>query len=139
MPANANYTEILATTIENRSRELSDNVTNNNAMLARMKGKGKVKPFGGGTHIVQELAFAENANGGFYSGYDILPVGVSDTISAAEYNIKQLAVPVVMSGLEQLQNASTEQQIDLMDSRLEIAEATMMNILCGSLYSDGTT
>ncbi|WP_276834437.1 DUF5131 family protein, partial [Chryseobacterium cucumeris] len=52
-----------------------------------------------------ELSFAENANGGFYSGYDLLPVAAQDVISAAEYQIKQYAVPVVMSGLEMLQNS----------------------------------
>jgi hypothetical protein len=136
--ANPNYTDILATTIESRSRQIADNVTANNALLSKLAMKGKIKPFSGGTKIIQELSFAENANGGWYSGYDILPVGVSDVISAAEYDIKQAAVPVVISGLEQLQNAGKERMIDLMDSRLTVAESTLKNIISGGLYSDGT-
>lgn len=136
--ANANYSDIMATTIENRSRKIADNVTNNNAILARLSAKGKVKSFGGGYKILQELSFADNANAGWYSGYDILPVGVSDVISAAEYDIKQAAVPVIISGLEQLQNAGREQMIDLMESRLQVAESSMSNLVTGGLYSDGT-
>ena len=103
-----------------------------------MKKKGRIKTFSGGSKILQELSFAENSNAGWYSGYDLLPVGVSDVISAAEYDIKQAAVPVVISGLEQLQNAGKERMIDLMEARLEVAESTMANLITGGLYSDGT-
>jgi hypothetical protein len=136
--ANANITDILATTIESRSRKIADNVTENNAILMKLKQRGKIKPFSGGHKIMQELSFAENSNAGWYSGYDILPVGVSDVISAAEFNIKQAAVPVVISGLEMLQNAGREKMIDLMDARLSVAESTLANLISGGLYSDGT-
>lgn len=133
-----NISDILATTIENRSKKIADNVTKNNALLSKLSMNGNMKPFSGGHKILQELSFAENSNAGWYSGYDILPVGVSDVISAAEYTIKQAAVPVVISGLEQLQNAGKEQMIDLMESRLGVAEATLANLIAGGLYSDGT-
>ena len=136
--ANPNYSDIMATTIESRTRKIADNVTKNNAILMKLSQKGRIKPFSGGYQILQELSFAENSNGGWYSGYDILPVGVSDVISAAQYNIKQAAVPVVISGLEMLQNAGRERMIDLMDSRLSVAEATIANLISGGLYSDGT-
>jgi hypothetical protein len=87
---------------------------------------------------MQELSFAENSNAGWYSGYDLLPVGVSDVISAASYDIKQAAVPVVISGLEQLQNSGKEQMIDLMEARLQVAESTLANLIVTGLYGDGT-
>jgi hypothetical protein len=136
--ANTNYTDILATTIESRSRKVADNVTNNNAILSKLSMKGKIKTFSGGHKIIQELSFAENSNSGWYSGYDVLPTAASDVISAAEFSIKQAAVPVVISGLEQLQNAGRERMIELMESRLSVAESTLANLLCDALYSDGT-
>lgn len=136
--ANTSVTDILATTIENRSKTVADNVTNNNALLDRLSRKGNIKSFSGGNKIFEELSFAENGNAGWYSGYDILPTNASDVISAAEYTIKQCAVPVVISGLEQLQNAGKEQFIDLMEARLKVAESTMSNLITGGLYSDGT-
>jgi hypothetical protein len=87
---------------------------------------------------MQELSFAMNANGGWYSGYDLLPVAAQDVISAAEFAIKQLACPVVVSGLEQLQNAGREQMIDMLEGRITVAESTMANLLAGGIYADGT-
>ncbi|MDB4312062.1 phage major capsid protein [bacterium] len=133
-----NISDIITTTIENRSKKIADNVTNHNALLKRLSSKGRIKSFSGGHKILQELSFAENSNAGWYSGYDLLPVGISDVISAAEYNIKQAAVPIIISGLEQLQNAGREQMIDLMEARISVAESTMANLICGGLYSDGT-
>jgi len=134
----ANVSDIIATTIENRSKKVADNVTKNNAILAKLKAGGRRRPFSGGRLIYEELSFAENANAGWYSGYDILPVGVSDVISAAEFDIKQAAAPVTISGLEMLQNAGKEQMIDLLEARVNVAESTMMNLISGGLYSDGT-
>jgi hypothetical protein len=136
--ANANISDIVATTLSSRTRKIADNVTNNNALLAKLKKQGRIKTFSGGRNIYQELSFAENTNAGWYSGYDLLPVGVSDVISAAEFDIKQAAVPVIISGLEQLQNSGKERMIDLLESRMEVAEATMANLITGGIYSDGS-
>jgi hypothetical protein len=134
-----NLTDIVATTIQARTRQIADNVTKNNALSAYLSKRGNRKPFSGGNTILQEISFAENANGGWYSGYDLLPVAAQDVISAAEFAIKQLACPIVMSGLEQLQNAGREQMIDLIEGRINVAEATMANLMAQGVYSDGTT
>lgn len=131
-------TDIVATTVESRSKTISDNVLNNNAGLAYIKDKGNVKTVSGGSEILEEISFAENANAGWYSGYDLLPVAAQDVISAARFNLKQAAVPIVISGLEQLQNAGSEQMIDLMDSRITVAESTMTNMISQGFYGDGT-
>jgi hypothetical protein len=132
-----NVSDIVATTIEKRSRKIADNVTKNNALLTRLQQRGKSRPFSGGRLIYEELSFAENGNAGFYSGYDLLPVAAQDVISAAQFDIKQAACPVTISGLEMLQNAGPEQMIDLISARIDVAEDTMKNLICGGLYSDG--
>ena len=132
-----NVTDIVTTTIENRSRKIADNVTNNNAGLKYIKESGNVKPISGGSVIMEELSFAENANAGWYSGYDLLPIAAQDVISSAQFGLKQCAVPVVVSGLELLQNAGREQMIDLLEARVGVAEATMANMLSNAFYSDG--
>lgn len=136
--ANTSVTDIIATTIQSRSKQIADNVTKNNALLARLNQRGNVRNISGGNTILEEISFAENGNAGFYSGYDLLPVATQDVISAAEFSIKQLACPVVMSGLEMLQNAGKEAFIDLLEARINVAEATMANKLAQSIYSDGT-
>jgi len=134
----ANISDIIATTIQSRSRKIADNVTKNNALLAVLNQRGNIRTISGGSSILEEISFAENGNAGFYSGYDTLPTSPADVISASEFTIKQLACPVIISGLEQLQNAGKEQFIDLMEARVAVAESTMSNKLAGSIYGDGT-
>lgn len=133
-----NVSDIVATTIQNRSGVIADNVTKNNALLSYLQRSGNIKKFSGGNTILEELSFAQNGNAGFYSGYETLPVAAQDVISAAEFQIKQAACAVTISGLEQLQNAGKESIIDLLESRIAVAEATMANLIAEGLYSDGT-
>lgn len=133
-----NITDIVTTTIEQRSGEIADNVLKNNATYFRLNQKGKVREFSGGSLIYEELSFAENANFSWYSGYDQLSVQAQDVISAASFAIKQCAAPVVISGLEKLQNSGKEKIIDLLESRIGVAEATMKNRMSEAIYSDGT-
>jgi hypothetical protein len=135
---NSSITDIIATTIQSRTGQIADNVTSNNALLARLKQRGNIKTFSGGDVILQELSFASNGNAGWYSGYDTLPIAAADVISAAQYSIKQAACPITISGLEQLQNAGKEQIIDLLESRINVGESSMANLINVGLYSDGT-
>ena len=133
-----NVNDIVATTIESRSKKLADNVTKNNALLARLNSRGNIRTISGGSVILEELSFAENANAGWYTGYDLLPVSVQDVISAAQFDLKQAACPVIWSGLDELKNSGEEQMIDLLEGRIKVSEATMMNLLAAGVYSDGT-
>jgi hypothetical protein len=131
-------TEIVTTTLRNRTGKLADNVTKNNALLNRMKKKGKVKTVSGGRTIVQELEYAENGTFKRYSGYEALNISPSDVFTGAEYNYAQAAVAVSISGLEMLQNSGDAAIIDLLESRISNAEKTLANNIAVDCYSDGT-
>ena len=120
-PGTPAISDIIATTIASRTGNIADNVTSNNALLTKLKQRGNIKTFSGGNVILQELAFASNGNAGWYAGYETLPIAAQDVVSAAQYDIKQAACPVTISGLEQLQNAGKEAIIDLLDSRIQVA------------------
>jgi hypothetical protein len=137
--ASPNLNEIVTTTLRNRSGKLADNVTNNNALLARMKKKGSIKPVSGGRTIVEELEYAQNGTYQRYAGYQVLNIQPSDVFTAAEFDWKQIAVAVTWNGLEiDVQNTGEEQVIDLLESRINNAEKTMRNNLSYDLYSNGT-
>lgn len=136
--ASPNLSEIVTTTMYNRSKKLADNVSNNNALLQRLEKKGKRKPFSGGRQIMQELEYGENSTFGWYSGYDPLNISPSDVFTAALYDIKQASVAVSISGLEELQNSGDQQMIDLLESRIGNAERTMRNQMAAAVYGDGT-
>jgi hypothetical protein len=138
--ANSAITDIIATTIQSRSGELADNLTNNNALLKRLKSKGNVRPFSGGNVILEEIMYNDpntnNANS--YSGYEVLNIAPDSPISAAQYSITQYADSVTMSGLEMLQNSSKEAIIDLLDGRMQVSEARLINRIGSDIYGDGT-
>lgn len=71
--ANSSITDIIATTIQNRSGVLADNTENNNALLRELKRKGNVRPFGGGNVILEEIMYtdASQINVNSYSGLTI--------------------------------------------------------------------
>lgn len=136
--ANSSYSDVLATTIESRTGVVADNVTANNAFLMRARQRGRQKPFSGGSVILQELSFAQNATAKYYSGAEVLDISPADVISAAQFTIKQAAVAVTINGLEMLQNAGEEQIIDLFDARMDVAESSIENLIANGIYSDGT-
>lgn len=133
-----NLSEVITTTIENRSKAVADNVSKSHALLDRLESKGKAKPADGGRKIIQEIEFGENGSFGWYSGYDTLNISPQEVFSAAEYDWKQCAVSVSISGLEQLMNSGEEQFIDLLEARLGNAERTMKNQMGLAVYGDGT-
>jgi len=138
--ANSAITDIIATTIQSRSGELADNLTQNNAILQRLNSKGNIRPFSGGNVILEEIMYNDPStnNANSYSGYEVLNISPDSPISAAQYKIAQYADSVTMSGLEMLQNSSKEAIIDLLDGRMQVSEARLLNRISGDLYLDGT-
>lgn len=134
--------DIVATTIENRSKKAADNVSRNNALLNRITKRGNnraLMSIDGGRTIWQELEYAQNSTAMWYSGYEQLNIQPSQIFTAAEFQIRQAAVAVTFSGLEELQNAGEEQIIDLVGGRVKNAERTLQDLIAVGIYSDGTT
>ena len=134
---NSTYTEIVTTTLAGYSKTMADNVTNNNALLRHIDQKGNKTPATGRT-IVQELEYATNSTTKWYSGYEVLDTSTSNVFTAAEFNYKQLAGNVVISGLEQVENSGPEQIFNLLKSRIRNLEKSLKNTMATALYADGT-
>jgi hypothetical protein len=138
--ANTSITDVIATTIQSRSGELADNLTNNNALLNKLKKRGNVRPFGGGNVILEEIMYNDTStnNANSYSGYEAINITPDSPISGAQFGITQYADSVSMSGLEMLQNSGKEQIIDLLDGRMMVSEARLLNRIASDIYLDGT-
>lgn len=133
-----NLSELVATTLQNRRGEFADNVLKHNALLSRLKMKDKVQLADGGYTLIEELDYAENSTFKYYSGYEVLDISPSEVFSAAEFDWKQAAVVVSISGLEERQNAGRHAVSRLLDRRIKNAEKTLQNNLSIGIYSDGT-
>lgn len=135
---NSTFTEMVTTTLRNHRKELADNVSAHNALLARLTKKGQVRTEDGGYEIVEPLDYAENGTYQRYSGYDTLNISASDVLSAAKFDWKQAAIHVTASGLELRNNAGKSRMINLVKSRVTNAFRTAKNNMSEDAYSDGT-
>lgn len=135
-----NVNDIIATTIESRTGSLADNVTKQNAFLDKMRKRGNVKTFSGGRIITQEIMYNDptTQNAGAFSGYDVIDITPNSPITYSQFDIKQYAAAVTISGLEELQNSGAEQFIDLLEGRMQVAEAQLVNQISADCYGDGT-
>lgn len=134
----ADFNAVLATTLKNYLPKLEDNIFTARPLVFFLKEAGQVRPIGGGTNIVLPLIYAVNSTAGSYSGYDTIPTTPQDGISAAQYNWKQYAVSISISGLEEAQNSSEEEIIDLLEAKIMQAEETTYEKMDQMFFGDGT-
>ena len=137
MAGNSLFDNVLTTTLENRTGKLADNMTKNNALLARLSERGNIRPLDGGSSIVEEIEYGES-DSYWYAGYDTLTFNGPQLFTAATYDWKLLAAPVGASGEEILKNSGRERVIDLVEAKLKNAVKTLKNQMSVALYSDGT-
>lgn len=134
---NSVFTELSASTFRNHSAEVVDAVSRNNALLAWLKRKKKMRTESGGLTITTPLDYAENATYQRYSDFDVLNIQQSDIITAAEYVWRQIAVNVVASGREIRINSGKEAIFKLAKARTTNAMRTFKNNFSTDVYSSG--
>ena len=131
------FTEMVTTTDRTWGQKVTDNVTKHNALLARMKAKGKIKTVGGGYEIAERIEYAENGTYQRYAGYDALNTNASDVLTTVKYPYRQVALHVTASGRELRMNSSKEAMINLVKTRKENAIRTATNQFSIDMYSSG--
>lgn len=138
MPSpNTTFTELVSTTFRKHRKEVKDNISNNNALLARMYDRGNYRREDGGLTIACPLDYAENSTYQRYSDYDTLNVSASNVITAAEYQWRQIAVNVTASGRELRINSGDSRIVNLAKARMKNAVRTFKNNFSSDVYSDG--
>lgn len=134
---NSSVGDIVATTLAGYSGTIADNISKHNALLKQITKNGN-RQSATGYLIRQELEYAVNATGMWYSGLETLNVGAAETFTAADYSYKQLAGNVVMSGLDEIQNSGKEAIHNLVKARISNLEKSLRNTVATALYADGT-
>lgn len=119
-------------------KEVTDNVSDHNALMNVMKRKGKIKTISGGYEFAAPIAYAENGTYQRYSGYDALNTAASDVLTSVKYDFQQVALHVTASGREIRMNMGSEQRmIDLVKERKNVALKTAANQFSIDLYGSG--
>jgi hypothetical protein len=135
--AEPTVTQLVATTIANYHRQLADNVSNSNAITALLKQNGRTRVVEGGRVISTPLTYAEETFA-WYAGTELLSRATKETISEADYAPANAVASVTMSGPDLAKNRSRERIINLLEGKLDNAEATMSNNITKAVYGDGS-
>jgi hypothetical protein len=139
--AAADLTEFVTASARNWSKTFQDNITLNNALLNRLEKKGRIVKVPGGRVIDEALIYPTNGNDSikWYQGYDsFTPPTSSEVLDAAQFDWKQLAGFISISGIEKIQNSGEWKRYDFAEARLAALEALMRNAVGASCYSNGT-
>lgn len=134
----ADYDALLATTLKNYLPKLEDNIFTARPLVFFLKQSDQIRTISGGTKIVNPLIHAVNGTAASFSQYDTLPTTPQDGISAAEYDWKQYAVSIAISGYEEAVNNGEEAIIDLLEAKTMQAEETVLESWDTMFFSDGT-
>lgn len=132
----AHYQQVLSMALEDRASGYQDLVSNSNALLAVMRRKGLWKEYSG-PRIRETLQIAK-PDGQWYSGYDFLNNAPIELFNDAYFTPKMVAVPVTLSLEEILNNAGSNQVMDVMESYIEAAERSLRDLMDEAIHSDGT-
>ena len=138
MTANANFDSLLSTTLANYRSQLTDNVFTARPLTYFLMEKGRSRMLNGGTKIVEPLIYGTNSTVGSYSGYDSLSLTPQEGISAAEYEWKQYAASISISGIEEAKNNGEQEIINLLEAKIMQAEESMRESFNQMFFSDGT-
>jgi hypothetical protein len=117
--------------------KLFDNIFDSNPLLKKLKSSGSYKSISGGTTIDVPLNYAAATNG-WYSGADTLSTADVDNMTAASYDWKSLFAGVTVTEEDELKNSGDAAAVNLLKSKMQIAEKTIADSLGTGLFSAGT-
>lgn len=137
MAGNTSFDEILTTTLNNYVPKLTDNIFTARPLFYALTNGQTMRTASGGAKIVVPVIYGKNTTAGSYSGIDAIPVGQQDGISAAEFDWKQYAATVTITGIEEAKNNGEAQIIDLLEGKIFQTQETIIENLNNMLYDDG--
>jgi len=138
MAGNANFDALLSTTLANYRPQLTDNIFSARPLTYFLMDKGRIRMVDGGTKIVEPLIYGQNGTVASYSGYDTISLTAQEGMSAAEYDWKQYAASIAISGIEEAKNNGEAAIIILLEAKIMQAEESMREGFNQMFFGDGT-
>lgn len=138
MAGNSNFDALLSTTLANYRSQLTDNVFTARPLTYTLMDKGRIRMLNGGTKIVEPLIYGNNETVSSYSDYDAVSLTPQTGISASEWNWKQYAASISISGIEEAKNNGEAEIINLLEAKIMQAEESMREGFNQMFFGDGT-
>ena len=132
------FQTLLATTLANYRDQLTDNIFTARPLTYHLMDKGRIRMLDGGTKIVEPLIYGQNSTVGSYSGYDTISLSPQSGISAAEFDWKQYAASIAISGIEEAKNNGEAAIVNLLEAKIMQAEESMREGFNQMFFGNGT-
>jgi len=136
--SNPNFDALLSTTLANYRDQLTDNFFTARPLTYFLQDKGRIRMLNGGTKIVEPLIYGTSSTVKSYSGYDSIALTAQTGITAAEYEWKQYAASIAISGIEEAKNNGEQEIINLLEAKIMQAEESMREGFNQMFFGDGT-
>ncbi len=137
---NSSFDRVATMTLQNNASEIFDNITTNNALLYLLKKAGNIKEVSGGRTFTHPLFYKINTSFRSYSKLEVIDTPVMDDITRAEYPIKIVAGSLVMSTVDEAENAGNKEKLlDYAETVKMAAENSMSEVMGDQVFSDGTS
>ena len=119
-------------------KKLHDNIFDSNPYLQRFMRNGSYVSRSGGVTIDLPLNYAVASAAGWYAGADTLSTTDNESITAASYSWKSTYANVAITKEDEMKNGGDSGVLDLLKSKVMIAEKTLKDNMGTGLYSAGT-
>lgn len=129
----SNVTSLLATTLSKYAKNMADNVFSAIPLLAWLGLKNRITEDGGAT-LVRPVMYSKNNTAQFYAADDILQTTIQDPYTAAQYQWRQAAASVAITGRIERQNSGDSQVINYVNAQIQHAELSIKDLIDRYLF-----
>ena len=138
MAGNSSFDELLSTTLKNYIPKLTDNIFSARPLFYALTNGQTIRRISGGQAIVVPVIYGTNSTAGSYAGTDTIDTTAQTGISAAEYDWKQYAATVTISGIEEAKNNGEAQIIDLLEGKIFQTQESVIENMNTMFWADAS-
>ena len=131
------FDELTAVTTKHRQKRVTDNVTQNNQVLRRMKERGNVSIYGG-AEIVEPVGLVENSTITNIAGFQTAPTNYDNNVTAVRAPWVSKWMSVSAPGDLLRKNNGADALVKLVNAKVDIAEASAANYMNAEVCGDGS-
>ena len=131
---NETYDALWTLTMRSKRKRLTDNISDSYPTIGEFRKSGLIETETGGKQIQEDLMYALQG-GQWFDTYDVLSTDRIDGITAAFYDWSYLAVPIVISHVEEMENRESDRAVKLIEAKTTQAMQGAFDTANASLHS----
>lgn len=121
-------------TMRAKRKRLTDNISDAYPTVGRFRRSGVLETETGGKEIQEDLMYGLGSSE-WFDGFDVLSTGSTDGITAAFYNFRYSATPIVISMTEEKEARSSDSAMKLLEAKTKQAMTKSLDTINAAIHS----